>query len=223
MDSQEHARILNRVGWVLVMVGAVDVAIMVYCIVNRVSYSSSFNIFSIIAGVFLLRGSLGAAALVRWMAVFMLAAMATMLLSWPLLQAPGLVLLQLRLNPLWGVLGVLLSGLVLWLLVWVIRELGHEPIAAARLAAGRKVRNMRIPAAVGIGMVVAMNGFLILLLGGESGEHARTLARQSVGPGYELQVSSLNVNTGARGKVVSAVVIAWNDREVRYIPVSWRE
>lgn len=63
----EHRAVLKRVGLVLVAVGLADVAVMIYCIATRQSYSSSINVFAVAAGVFLIRGSLAAA---HWVACF---------------------------------------------------------------------------------------------------------------------------------------------------------
>ena len=68
----QHTPILKRVGAVLLAVGLIDIAVMIYCIANRISYASSFSIFAVVAGIFLLRGSLRAASIVRRFAVFML-------------------------------------------------------------------------------------------------------------------------------------------------------
>ena len=64
---------LKRVGVVLVLVGLVDIAYMVYCISRDQGYSSGLNIFVVIAGVFLWRGHLGAARIVAGFAAFFLA------------------------------------------------------------------------------------------------------------------------------------------------------
>jgi hypothetical protein len=69
MESRTHQAILRRVGGVLVAVGLVDIAWMIYCIVHGISYRSSLNLFAVIAGVLLLRGSLRTAANVRWFGV----------------------------------------------------------------------------------------------------------------------------------------------------------
>jgi hypothetical protein len=50
-----HIPILKRVGAVLLAVGLIDIALMVHCIVNRISYSLSFNIVAVVAGIFLVR------------------------------------------------------------------------------------------------------------------------------------------------------------------------
>jgi hypothetical protein len=71
-----YQKILRNVGWALLWLGVVDVGVMIYCIANNIGYSSSFNIFAIIAGVFLIRGSLKAARLVAWFSAFLLSAFA---------------------------------------------------------------------------------------------------------------------------------------------------
>ena len=68
----EHLRILRRVGWALVIIGALDIGVMVYCIVNGMNYSSSLNVVAVGAGIFLLRGNLGAVRTVSWFSAFLL-------------------------------------------------------------------------------------------------------------------------------------------------------
>lgn len=222
MEAQ-HTLILKRVGTVLLVVGLVDIAVMIYCITNGISYSSSFNIFAVIAGVFLLRSSLRAASVVRWFAVFMFAAFVVLLIAWPFMQPLGLTLTQLRLNPGGSVVTVALMAFVLGLLFWVARELGREPIQAARTSAGRKLRDMRIPAAIGVVLVVVMGIFLALLLSGDSAQRAKSMAEQQVGPGYRFHVSSLNIAKNNRGTFVSGIVTAWNDKDIRNVLVHWEE
>lgn len=48
----EHLPILRRVGWALVIVGVLDVGLMIYCIISGVAYSSSLNVFAVVAGAF---------------------------------------------------------------------------------------------------------------------------------------------------------------------------
>lgn len=222
MDTQ-HAQILRRVGAVLLVVGLIDIAVMIYCIANHISYSSSFNIFACVAGIFLLRGSLRAASIVRWFAVFMLTGSAALLIAWPLMQPFDLTLAQVRLNPGTSFAAFAFMAFVLALLAWLIRELGREPVMAARASAGRKQRDMRVPAAAGVGLVAVMGIFLALLLGGEAADRAKSMAEQQVGPGYRFHVSSLNVAKNSQGTFVSGVVTAWNDNEIRNLPVHWEE
>lgn len=50
MDG-DRQRILRQVGIALIAFGVLDLAAMVYCILNRINYASSFNIFAVITGV----------------------------------------------------------------------------------------------------------------------------------------------------------------------------
>lgn len=222
MDTQ-HTPILKRVGAVLLVVGLIDIAVMIYCVANRISYSSSFNIFAVVAGIFLLRGSLRAASIIRWLAVFALATFVALLIAWSFMQPIALTLTQIRLNPGKSFAMFAFMAFVLGLLVWLIRELGREPVMVARANAGRKQRDMRIPATAGVGLVVVMGIFMTLLLGGETADRAKSMAEQQVGSGYRFHVSSLNIAKNNHGTFVSGVVTAWNENEIRNVFVRWEE
>jgi hypothetical protein len=222
MDTQ-HTPILKRVGTLLLVIGLIDIAVMIYCIANRISYSSSFNVFAIGAGFFLLRGSLRAASIVRWFAVFMLAAFVASLIAWSFMQPFALTLTQFRLNPGKSFATFAFMAFLLGLLVWLIKELGREPVLVAHTSAGMKQRDMRIPVAIGVGLVIAMGIFMALLLGGESADRAKSMAEQQVGSGFRFHVSSLNIAKSNQGTFVSGVVTAWNDNEIRNLPVHWAE
>ena len=75
--------------------------------------------------------------------------------------------------------------------------------------------------AVGVGLVIALGGFLVTMRVGASAQQARALAEQAVGEGYRFHITWLSrVRTGTATQV-TAVVTAWNDSEVRRIPVQW--
>jgi hypothetical protein len=222
MESQSYRPILKRVGSVLLVVGLLDVAVMIYCIVNRLSYRSSL-VFGLIFGIFLMRGSLRAAATIRWFCVFFLSACIVGILAWPAIQPIDLTLMQIRLKPAAFAGGVASLALAVVLFKWIISELGREPIRVASKAAGLKSRDMRLPVAVGIALVIGIAVSSNFFLKGESAERAKSMAEREVGSGYKLHVSSLRISTIDRRKSVSAVVTAWNDREIREIPVRWEE
>lgn len=221
--TEQHIPVLKRVGWVLLAIGVIDIAYMVYCIVNRISYSSSFNIFAVIAGAFLLRCSLRAATIVRWFAAFMLSAMVCMSLAFPVIQPWGLTVTQMRLDPMGMAQLMVITVLVVALLFWLVRELGREPVRAAFVRAGRKWRDIRIPVAFGAALAVSLGVLLPVFLSGESADRAKAMAQQQMGQGYRLHVTSLRVMSSSHGKSVSAVVTAWKADEILNVPVSWRE
>jgi hypothetical protein len=155
--------------------------------------------------------------------MFMLAGFLALAVAWPLMQPMALTQTQVRLSPLSYLTSLAFMAFVLGLLYWLYRELGKAPVQQARAAAGRKARDMRIPAAAGVGVVIFLTVFLSLLLGGESAAKAKSIAEQELGAGYRYHVSSLNIATNSHGKFVSGVVTAWNEKEIRDVPVSWEE
>lgn len=223
MEQSEHLPILQKTGEALIALGLIDIAAMIYCVATGVSYSSSLNIFAVIAGVFLLRGSLRAVGFVRWFSVFLLAGACGLVLSWPLAQPPSLTLAQVRLNPLATAASIALLVVVMTFLFWVQHQLGQPLVLSALRAAGRKARDMRVAAAVGFGIVALLVAVIPFALSGESGTKAKAMAQEQLGTSYQYHVSSLNVSTGSQGKFVRATVTAWNEQEVRIVPVQWKE
>jgi len=223
MEMTEASRILKRTGLVLLIVGLLDISLMVYCVSIGISYSSSFNIFAAIAGVYLMRGSLRAAVLVRWYSMFMLAVFASFILATPFWQPFDLTLTQLRLSP-WKAVGMFsLVAFVLGLLAWLYTQLGSESIRKALDAAGRTSRDMRIPAVLGVGLVVVGTICMSVILHGESASKALSIAARQLGPEYHYHLNSLRISTNRRGKFVSGEVTAWDSREIVRIPVRWEE
>ena len=223
METEPYLPILRRVGIVLLLAGLIDIGVMVYCIANDISYSSSFNIFAVIAGIFLMRGNLSAVAVVRWLAAFMLAAFVCLVLAFPVLQPLGLTLIKFRLSPSSFAGLSVLTVVLLALLSWVLRELGREPVELARQADGRRPRKLHLPVALGIGLVAIIVIPIRLLTGGETARQAVSLAAQQLGDGYSYHVSSLNIVTNNQGTSVSGVVTAWSNKEVREVQVRWEE
>lgn len=225
METAPYHRILRRVGWVLLAVALVDAAVLAGCMKFGVPYSTSVFPAATLFGIFLLRGSLRAASVLRWLAVFLLAVCATELLLFPLLAPLDLWLTTLRLQP--GKMippAVMLLGLPL-LSVWLIRELGREPVQAARDVAGRKRRDLRIPAALGTLTVAGLFAVIYFWFGSSSaaGAKARALAEQKLGHGYRYHVDWLKYERHDDKTSVFAWVTAWNDREIIRGPISWSE
>lgn len=221
MSQTDHDNILKNVGRVLIAIGLVDIAVMIYCIINSMAYSSSLNIFAVVGGIFLMRGSLRAATVVRWFSMFLLAGFLVLPMAWPFIQPLDLTLTQIRLNP-WGSIatGVMVVFLLV-LLFWVMRQLGHKSVREAQVSAGRRLGSLYMPAVAGVGMVVALVVFLRILLGGATAERAKLMVEQKLGPNYRYHVSSLNIQKNTQGTFVNGVVVAWNETEVKNFPVQW--
>ena len=218
-----HTKILKRAGIVLVVFGLIDIAVMIYCIVSNASYSSSFNVFAVIAGVFLIQGSLKAASIIRWLSALMLSGFLLMSVVYPFIQPFGLTLTQIKINPIGFFSSIILGILVICLLIWLVRELGKESVVEARRAAGLKIRDIKIPFILGGLMAIIAGVSLILMLNGESGKKAATIALEQVGLNYSAHVSSLKISKNSQGTYVSGLVTVWNEIEIRTIHVAWQE
>lgn len=218
-----HTPLLRPVGAVLLALGLLGLAALGLGLgpVAGLAYAAGLSFAAVAAGAWLLRASLHAALWVRWCAVLLLAAGLSLLFFLPLMQPFSLTFAQLRLGqgPSLSLLAGALLGVAL--LAWVVWQLGRAPIHAARSDAGLKPRDMRIPAALGVGLVIALGVFLITMRVGAPAQQARALAEQALGEGYRFHITWLSrVRTG-NATQVTAEVTAWNDNEVRQIPVQW--
>jgi hypothetical protein len=135
MDDAEDLSALRRVGKALIVVGLLDIGLMLYCILRGLSYHSSFNIFAVIAGIFLVRGSLRAAGIVLWFAAFMLTALGCLVVAWPVIVPPGLALAELRLYTPWFAGSLVLGVAAVGFLYWVTRQLRPFPVLPGRMRA----------------------------------------------------------------------------------------
>lgn len=198
---------------------------MIYAIMSSTSYSSSLNIFAVIAGIFLLRGSLRAASVVRSFALFFAAAFVAVLVISPLIQPLDLTLTQARLNPGGFATLALFLVLVLGLFVWVARELGSPPVreAQARSAKPLTPRRTMIPVGVGVALALLVATVSALVQRSESGSRAMQDARTKLGESYRYHVSSLNYNSSGGVTRVSGAVTAWKADTVQIVPFEWRE
>jgi hypothetical protein len=196
---------------------------MIYCVVNRIAYSSGFNIFAVIAGIFLIRGGLRTASAIRWYSTFLLATFFSLLIIIPWLQPLDLTLAYIHLFPGEFAIFVGATAMVLGLLLWVSNELGREPVQMAITNAGIKRGRMRIPCLIGFGLVALIAVVSVYLFNGDSAKHAEEIARQELGPKYSFHVRSLSFSGDDEGRNISGIVVAWNKNEIREIPVSWHE
>lgn len=220
---QEHLRILQRVGKVLIAVGLIDIAVMIYCIVNGTSYTSSFNIFAVIGGIFLMRGNLRAAGIITWISAFLI----TVFIGAPflllLLQPLDFTFLQIRLYPISSALSIGLWIFAIVLLAWVLRALRNKYVIEARAQFGKKIRSLRTPFALGFLLMTILAVALPISLNSDAGHLAQTKASEQLGSNYKYFVNSLQVSYSSQGKFITATVTAYNNHEIRIVPLQWSE
>jgi hypothetical protein len=218
MAVDNYRLILQRAGWVLIVTGMLDVAYMIYCITHGMSYSSSFNIFAVVAGVFLLKGHLGAVRLITRLAAFMLSAsLGMVLVVLPLMEPPSLWLARWHLHPVSTLSGLALMVAAMVLLFWVYRQLRAPSVVQARVAAGQSASPPKAAFLMGVVLVAGLAMIMHFVMHGEMGTRAIQLAEAKEGSTYKYSVTSLNWG-GDHGR---ASVTAYNDHEIKSVDVKW--
>ena len=215
MDDADNP--FRQAGLALLVVGMIDIGFMAYCIINKISYSSSFNIFAVVAGVFLLRRGVKTARIVRWFSAFMIAGFIGVLIIIPLTLPMGLMKAYLSVNTLAALGSVVLGILLIALLIWIQGQLSS--LAALKLLgeAGYNTGKPKSAYIAGVALVAILIGLTVTLTRGESGQNAVHLARQELGTEFDYHVSSMTIS-GSSGR---AIVTAYNEHEIRDIEVKW--
>ena len=217
-----HTKILRRCGLALIVVGALDIAYMVWCIANQVSYSSSFNIFALVGGILLVRGGLKTARWVATLSTFMLAACGVGLLVMPFMYPFGYWLAAIK-HGTGLVGGLFVAAALLALLVWVRQQVMHPEVREAQLAAGLPPPRVKLPFVVGVALPVLLVVLLGAMFRSDTAHEAIRRAKQQLGGQYQYVVTSMQMSSNMQGKSVLAVVTAYNDSEFKSVQVRWKE
>jgi hypothetical protein len=221
-SAEDYRKTLHTVGLTLIVVGLIDIGVMVYCIATRQSYLSSFNLFAVIAGIYLRRGNLRLARWVAFFSAFYLSGFAGAVVVAAVYVPIGLILTTLRLHPvIIGWLPLLVS--FLWFLAWVYGRLTSPQVLAAMETEGIDHQRWSRRPSSGFAVGGALCALLLIGLGltlrGGAATRAAAQARQEMGPGYRYFVA--RVSTDPSGTRVT--VVAYNRRELREVEVRWGE
>lgn len=214
----DHIKILRRVGWLLVVVGTLDIGVMIYCIANQIAYSSSLNVFAVVAGVFLLRGSLEAVRYVTWFSAFMFSGLLlASLFFFPWFQPMDYWLLVARKDPFGSAAYVLFSIASLSMLLWIYSQLRLPAVVEARAGVGHKRSAPESAFIAGAALAILLAAMLQVTLKGQAAQEAIRLASKQYGGEYRYFVSSINWSSIH----VSARVTAYNEDETKEVEVEW--
>ncbi len=207
----------KKAGLVLVVIGVIDIGVMVYCISNKISYSSSFNIFAVIAGILLIKGGVKTARFIRWFSAFFVIAFTGMFLLMPISMPMDLFLTQLSLDPSSIIYSYLFGLIFIGVLAWVYTQLSTTESLFILAQAGYKTGKPKSALYVSIGLISLGAVLSVVINGSDSVANAKLLAEKKLGSNYKYHVSSFNTS-GDRG---SAIVTAYNSNEIRNIQVKW--
>ena len=223
--------ILKRVGTVLIVVGILDIAFMVYFFsTGGSSYSSSFNIIAVVAGFFIRRGELRVAQFAGFFVRFGLLGITTAVLITPLIYPTGLIKTFLLITPAWKLLAwSAFTALALVLLWWLDKNLQSTEVRALlrekRLHQRwpKLVPSIKMFSIFCAVLALAMVTLLRYIEQSDTGQMAIAKARMELGSGYSYHLSAISVSSTSRGRSVYATVIAYSDSEIRRSRVSWED
>jgi hypothetical protein len=224
----DYRSIMKKVGIALIAIGTVDVAYMIYCIIHSIGYSSSFNIFAIIAGVYLYRGNLKSVRIISWFSAFLSSAFIGVMVLFPFFTPIDLMTTYIRLYPIAFIAYSFIAIALIIFLIWVYKTLNSEVILTA--ITQNNVDNKRLWRKPKNGFIfggclpVILAIIMSVSLFGETPEKAKIEAEKITGSGYKYSVTSWNINSTFGGKTFYRVnVTAYNDHEIKDVHVEWEK
>lgn len=215
--------ILHRVGVILLVVGCLDVLLMIYCIATETAYASSFNVFAVIAGILLMRGSLKTAKIVANFSAFLLACSITLIVALPLFIPISFLGTLFRIEPGKVIASALVMFLFITLLWWTHVNLTSVPIATAfrdaQIKPSRHVWSL-------LAGVVLVGVLAVVFHVAENSDSARAeLAKieKEHGDRQRYFFSSYNSRTVQGKTAVKATITGYTANSIKTYEVSWEE
>ncbi|HTT06489.1 MAG TPA: hypothetical protein VMF64_14500 [Steroidobacteraceae bacterium] len=216
--SEDNARDrLKRVGAALIVFGTLDIGYMIYCIMHRVSYSSSFNIFAVISGIYVWRRHPWYLKWVPRGVAFFAAASGAALLVFPTLIPLDFQLTVIRGNAATVLIWLFVVLAVIAFFLWLYKQFRAPLVLRYYDQNGLSTKAPKYAFLCGAILVVLMGALLYSMTHGSDAHRAIALARAKSGADYRYWVSGINY-TGSHG---SARVYAYNRTELKEVGVEW--
>ena len=210
---EENRKVMRRVGAVLLTAGIIDVLVMVYCIAKKINYSSSFNIFAIIAGIFLLRGSLRAVRAISMISAFMMAAFLGLIFMLPVIFPTGLLTIYYSLHPVYGLMTFLVFALIEGFLFWTYRSL--TPL----LAPAAFFKRPSFGFLMGVCAIIFLSTVYTLARNMPDAKLVIETARKQGSPDSRYFISTYQQGRKDNKKYLRAKVMAYKPGEIKSIDV----
>ncbi|MFB2973829.1 hypothetical protein ACE1CD_33110 [Aerosakkonema sp. BLCC-F183] len=221
-----YRAILKRVGIVLIAVGILDIAYFFYYTSQDESFSSSLRgnyssngLVIVVAGIFLLRGSLRAVEIVRWVAAFGISNLVSnIFILLPFLKPAELWAIEFRLYPVSLCISFLVKIMSIALLCWIYTQLRAAPVISASLKSGHSASTPKCAFILGVASIVLLTGIMQFTVNSAAGTKAVELARSQYGDKYKYHVTGMRWSNGN----VKASLTAYNEQEIKPIQVEWK-
>lgn len=154
--------------------------------------------------------------------VFFLTISAGTFIAMPLVRPVGYWAAVFRHGVGAAVTGAISAALIL-IFYWLRRELYSSDVIQAQSDANISPPRVVAPIVAGVAVLTAIVLVLTLMFHSNAGREATRRAQEQLGPGYHYVVTNMQIHWHGREKSVSAVVAAYNDSELKTVPVNWNE
>jgi hypothetical protein len=232
---QDARSMLRQMGWILTGVGIADICYMIYSVISQIqhgsgaiSYRSPFFIWPIVSGILLLQNRLTATRVISQLLAIAIGYTTILTLLTPFIQPLDLWLVSLKLYPQQILASLLwtLGGLVFYILVYL--RITSTPIRNAMDEAQvNYVSFWRKPSnGLWVGACFALIVFLFIfgfLIKNPMAQKMKEKAAEQMGQGYKYFVSAMREHYGPGGHTVQGYVVAYNDKEIKNLPIEWTE
>ncbi|WP_410498289.1 hypothetical protein [Chitinibacter sp. S2-10] len=226
-NKKTHSFILNRAGKIFITIGVLNICYSIYCnnLHNSILLILFFTITNIVPGLFILRGSLLAAAITRWLAAFSLSIFAPLIFMIYIISQPiGLTLTQIKLFPVSMATLFITIIIIFGFLYWTIKELGHQEIKT-QITNKKKTRNIFTPIILGLTFTVISNIMWTFNQFHKKPFETKAIemSKQELGTTYDFHVDKINIEKNGIKQTITGTVIAWNNKEIKSIKVRWND
>ena len=211
----------QKVGIALLVIGIMDIGYMIYSIFNGFSYTSSFNIFAVVAGIFLIRGNLIAALITRFFTTFFAALVFGIVILYFYLTPIDLIMVQIKLQSTSILSFALILSCVIAILIWMCIQFSTSESIQAFIGGGYKLSVPKLisfsAVAAGTLLMILIGVFFNFFYSSEVITKAVKSAQDQYGNNYQYHVTSFNIENDYG----IATVIAYNNEAIKVIEVEW--
>jgi len=218
---QQSINPFRKVGIALLVIGILDIGYMIYSIFNEFSYASSFNIFTVVAGIFLIRGNLIVALITRFFITFFVAVVFGIIILYFYLMPIDLIMVQIKLQSTLMLSIALILSCVIAILIWMCIQFSTSESIQAFIDEGYKSTIPKLMSfsatAVGTLLMILIGAFFNFIYSSEVVTKAVKSAQEQYGNNYQYHVTSFNIENDHG----VATVVAYNNEAIKIIKVEW--
>ncbi|MEM7581548.1 MAG: hypothetical protein AAF316_17260 [Cyanobacteria bacterium P01_A01_bin.80] len=207
---QNYRLTLKRVGAVLIAVGILKIAYILYLTFQGKSHPSWSNILFLIAGIVLFRGNLRAVPIVRWFAALSFSTSLGSLILLPFIKPLELWIIEFHLNTVSFLTWSFIKILEIALSFWVYLQLRSVSINRS---------TSKSAFIFGFILIAILSSLMYLTQTSTDGIKAVEIARSKYGETYKYHITAMEWSGGR----VRANISAYNRREVKPVKVEWEK